>query len=123
MKKVILSVLVISSLFACKKKADIAGCMDPNSLTYNAEAVIDDGSCLEAIQTQNVLVMEYTANWCGPCGSWGAPTLHSLASQDNVYAIAFHAQNDPMHSGTASTYNAFAQQRPRISGRLLIILL
>ena len=116
MKKVILSVLVISSLFACKKKAEISGCMDPSSLTYNAEAVIDDGSCLEAIQEQNVLVMEYTAKWCSPCGFWGAPTLHGLAAQDNLYAIALHAQNDPMHNGTSSAYNAFVQQRPNGGG-------
>ncbi len=34
----------IITLSSCKKKA-VKGCMDPNSLTYNAKATVDDGSC------------------------------------------------------------------------------
>jgi len=44
------ALLVLLSVFtltfsSCKKEP---GCMDPNSLTYNAEAQVDDGTCVYA---------------------------------------------------------------------------
>jgi hypothetical protein len=42
MKKLLIIVLFVPFLFACKQKE---GCMDQNSLNYDADAEKDDGSC------------------------------------------------------------------------------
>ncbi len=44
MKKLYLIVLIIPFLFSCKEK-EKEGCMDANSLNYDADAEKDDGSC------------------------------------------------------------------------------
>lgn len=44
MKKIIFLFLLVSVVFSSCKK-DIGGCMDIESLNYNSEATIDDGSC------------------------------------------------------------------------------
>ncbi len=39
----ILSAILTTLIYSCKK--DVSGCMDSNSITYNANATKDDGSC------------------------------------------------------------------------------
>lgn len=100
MKKIMLVLLVISCLGACKKEEDVPapgvlGCMDPNSLNYSAAATINNGLCVVPIKKQNILAMEYTAKWCSPCGTWGSKTLHNLSADPDIYTIAIH-QNDVM---------------------------
>lgn len=45
------------------------------------------------------LVINYTATWCYPCGSWGSAKLHELANTSpRVAAVTNHAYGDPMHN-------------------------
>lgn len=82
MKKIvfILSIALIS-LGACKKKADekiaVPGCMDESSLTFNADATEDDGSCEYIEKVNRAAYIHFTEDWCGPCGAYGGPTFDS----------------------------------------------
>lgn len=69
--------LIIVSLFivimalgtSCKKKDNntetpkITGCMDANSLTYNPQAQVDDGSCLQPEARKRAIFLDFTALW------------------------------------------------------------
>ncbi len=104
MKKLFLLVFAFAVvLTACDKDDDDNGKKPgPNG---------DPGSTLNPEQKQWGLVINYTAKWCGPCGSWGSPLLKQLAELNGgrVLAIAPHASNDPMH--VASIYNGFRADR------------
>ncbi|MCX6273252.1 MAG: Omp28-related outer membrane protein [Bacteroidetes bacterium] len=102
-------------LAACsehKVETDTLGCTDPNSLNYNKDANIDDGSCLKIEKKQYGFIIEYTAAWCVYCGGTnGAVKMHELYKTGNVVAIAAHAANgDPMNN--AGLYNSFNSCRP-----------
>jgi hypothetical protein len=50
-----------------------------------------DGSDTGVAQVQNVLVVEPTATWCGPCGQSGKPaTDRAIAGKNNISAIYAH---------------------------------
>ncbi len=55
---------------------------------------------LQPKQEQWGLAINYTAKWCAPCGSWGAPLIHSLAGMGKVVAVTNHASGDPMYNST-----------------------
>ncbi|MHC1707652.1 MAG: Omp28-related outer membrane protein [Bacteroidales bacterium] len=59
-------------------------------------------------------MLEYTATWCGPCGSYGAPQMHDIYNLGNVVGITAHADGDPMHNATL--YSSFASARPTGGG-------
>ena len=58
--------------------------------------------------------LNYTATWCGPCGSWGAPLIHELEEMGNVVAITAHASGDPMFN--QGLYNSFENVRTNGGG-------
>jgi hypothetical protein len=63
-----LLVLSIALISSCKKKDDsdtekVKGCMDPTSLTYNALAEEDDGTCVVPEVRQRAVFMDFTATW------------------------------------------------------------
>ncbi len=93
---------------------DKPGCTDPNSLNYDPEATIDNGTCALPQKIQMGFVVEYTATWCGPCGANGAPTMHGLYEMGNVIGITAHASGDPMH--IPALYNSFNSCRPSGGG-------
>jgi len=67
-------------------------------------------------QTQYGFAINYTAKWCGPCGSWGAPAIHDLhdVDADKVVAITAHASGDPMHN--RNLYYSFSASDQRYTG-------
>lgn len=65
---------------------------------------------LTANQRQWGLAINYTATWCGPCGSWGSPLIHELSQVDEVVAITVHSANDPMFN--SALYKSFNADRP-----------
>jgi hypothetical protein len=92
---------------SCKK----TGCTDPNAINYNAEAKKDDGSCITVSESRKVTFFEYTATWCGPCGSWGSDAFHETIDDNagKLVPIAVHASSsDPMYNAvSAAFYNNF----------------
>lgn len=75
--KIILStVLVVSTFTACKKE-------DTGSNNGG-------GNQINVTQVQNALVVEPTATWCGPCGTYGRPATE-LAIEGNNKAVAIYA--------------------------------
>jgi len=70
----------------------------------------DDGaSNLAPTSTQNGFAINYTATWCGYCGDWGAPLIHTYATgAPNGAVLTTHASGDPM---TNSLYNSFKADR------------
>lgn len=69
---------------------------------------------LEPKAEQWGLAINYTATWCGPCGSWGAPKIHELNNMGKVVTITNHASGDPMYN--AALYNSMAADRPTGGG-------
>lgn len=63
---------------------------------------------------QWALAINYTATWCGPCGSSGAPVIKDVGSMDRVVAITPHASNDPMY--VQALYSQFNSERPTGGG-------
>jgi hypothetical protein len=94
----LIALLVITTISSCKKK--------------------DDEEKLAPKQTQFGFAINYTAKWCGPCGSWGAPAIHSLhdVDGDKVIAITAHASRDPMHNRDLYYTFGAADQRPTGGG-------
>ncbi len=93
---------------------DIPGCTDPSSINYNPEATVDDGTCMEPQPKQWGFVLEYTATWCGPCGSSGAPKMHEMYQAGDVVGITCHVDGDPMYN--QELYNSFTSCRPTGGG-------
>lgn len=119
MKKLFLFLIPLAFLMACNESDNdvlqIEGCTNPEAVNYDPMATVDDGSCVTIEQKQGVFAINYTATWCGPCGSWGAPKIHDIeAAAENVVAITAHANNDPMHVSTL--YSSFQGSRPSGGG-------
>ena len=95
MKKISLLVLVlVFAIISCKKENDEID-DTPKQITINKEQV--------------GFILEYTATWCGPCGNWGAPTMHEIVNAGNVVGITVHASGDPMYN--QGLYNSFDSGR------------
>ena len=62
MKKIILMVLIISSILSCRKTSPM----------------LESDNTLEVTESNMAVVGKRTATWCGPCGSWGFPQFESL---------------------------------------------
>lgn len=76
---------------------EIRGCKDSKAVNFNPDANVDDNSCVVIAQKQNSLLIKFTATWCGPCGSWGAPTFKNLYSNLKGDVLAMSAQvNDAL---------------------------
>lgn len=58
---------------------------------------------------QWAFVINYTATWCGPCGSSGAPVIKKVGAMPRVVAITNHASGDPMYN--QPLYQGFAADR------------
>jgi hypothetical protein len=92
-------VLAGIALLSCNKKDD-----SPDDIT----------SSLNPLPEQWGLVINYTAKWCGPCGSWGSPRLHEMAGMGKVVAVTNHASGDPMYNPVL--FNSMDADRPAGSG-------
>lgn len=114
MKKLSILFIALIALAGCTKHetkmVDKLGCINKNSLNYDTEATIDDGSCIALGPKQYGFVLEYTATWCVNCGIWGTPTMHELIAMGDVIGIACHGDNDPMYN--AGLYTSFSSARP-----------
>lgn len=89
-----IAITMLVGFSACKKKAEeVKGCMDPASLSYNAAATVDDGSCAYVEKTQQAFIMDITGTWCPPCGSYGIPAFNYAVRQlgDKVIALSVHS--------------------------------
>jgi len=99
MKKIqtlLLALLVVATISSCKKKKD--------------------DETLAPTQDQYGFAINYTATWCGYCGSWGADAIHDLHDVDaaKVVAICAHDGGDPMHIN--SLFGTFSAQNQRYTG-------
>ena len=109
MSLIVMSMAIVSS---CKKKSDepkVPGCMDANSLTYNAAATEDDGSCLVPEVKQRAILLDFTATWCSPCGSSGIPMFEGAiaANPNEVVPLGCHSSDEmsnPTGGSLGSTY-------------------
>lgn len=74
----------------------------------------DPPAFLNPQQEQWGLAINYTAKWCSPCGSWGAPLIHDLNEMGKVVTVTNHASGDPMFNSTL--YYAMSADRPTGGG-------
>lgn len=127
MKRILTFILVATILTtatqSCKKKsAAVKGCKDPNSVNFNKDATEDDGTCQTADSKQRYFIMDITATWCPPCGSYGIPGFTkaiSLIGESNVVAMSVHA-TDAMSCAAGNELMAYPQYKttsvPRVAG-------
>ncbi len=95
MKKLIYLFVIFMVVVSCKKD---------NTTTPTSTA-------LNPVQKQWGFVLEYTAQWCGPCGQWGAPTMTTLcAVSPNVVGVACHAASGDAMNNSA-LYSSFYSDR------------
>jgi hypothetical protein len=89
-----LLMLVSMGMLSCTKEEPVEEVVDP----------------LQPTSTQNGFAINYTATWCGYCGSWGAPLIHDLGTAAPKGAVmTIHASNDPMF--LSGLYSSFTQDR------------
>jgi hypothetical protein len=102
MKKLLfgLIILLISSMV-------VVSCVDPVDPDPEPEPTPWDD--LTPVTTQWGLVINYTANWCGPCGNWGVPLMNTCVNKGHVIGIVVKASGDPQYNATM--YNGFSNDR------------
>jgi len=89
MKKILpLMLLGIFALIACKKTEII---------------IPDPPAFLDPKQEQWGLVINYTATWCGACGSSGATAINNASQVEKTVIITHHVSGDPMYNATLYT--------------------
>jgi len=101
---VLLLLCATATLTSCKKTP---GCTNPDAINYNEEARKDDASCIEVMSARQVLFLENTATWSGPCGSWGAKAFDDAIRKqvDRVLPISIHSSaTDPMFNAIAQAF-------------------
>ncbi len=94
----LLAVLMFSAL--------AISCGDPDPEPTPEPTPWDD---LAPTNTQWGLVINYTANWCGPCGSWGVPLMKRCVEKGNVVGVGVKASGDPQYN--APIYSAYIADR------------
>ncbi|MFN0189235.1 MAG: hypothetical protein ACKVQV_11085 [Bacteroidia bacterium] len=83
MKKTILvAVIATSTMFTSCKKDKVKGCMDPISISYNADAEEDDGSCHYAGTGGNTTIIAF-------------PKHHSKLTRPYHAYVKFNSQDFP----------------------------
>jgi hypothetical protein len=84
MKKILFLMIGLALVFASCNKED--------------DDTTDKGIVVK--KEQWAMAINYTATWCGPCGSWGAPLIKETGALPRVMAITMHASGDPMYEAT-----------------------
>ncbi len=98
--QIIIIVVAMIVTISCKKESDTE--TDPTPTTPT-----DEWSDLNPTTTQKGIIINYTANWCGPCGSWGVPLMKSVVSMGNVIGYGVKASGDPNYNSVLySSFNA-----------------
>lgn len=102
MKKLIIPILLLSTIISCNKKDDAD---ESEQLVKENNEVIT----LAYQHTLKPLVFEYTSTGCPGCGSWGKPTFYNLINEfnDQIVPIAVHIKyGDPMITPTSEAIAA-----------------
>lgn len=89
MRKALFLAAIVMLAVACKKET---GCTDPLAVNYNPEAKKSSNDCVAPAQERKVLLIEITAIWCPPCGSWGTPAFKQMLADypDDIIGMAIH---------------------------------
>lgn len=96
--------LALTAIWSCdpKGKDDIHGCQDPESLNYNPEATMDDGSCIYPdVTTTQFLFTVFTATWNSESSEFGGKMVKEFLTRYKERIVVFEIHKgatDPMTS-------------------------
>lgn len=77
-----------------EEKDPVLGCMNPESINYNPQATEDDGSCKFAAEENTIVLVDVSATWCGPCGSYGIPAFNMVYDEMHDESVMINLQTN-----------------------------
>lgn len=104
------SLLIALLLFSCNGSDDgmvepqikapdkVVGCTDPESLTYNPEANVSDGSCKYVEEKNTALLTFRTSTGCWACGSYGEESKKKIidGAIDGLVSLSLHTEGSKL---------------------------
>lgn len=106
---VLVTFSVLSLITSCDSSSyeEIRGCTDAAAINYNAEANLDDNSCVTISDKQNSLMLLFTSTSCADCGATAIPAFQSLLSKLSGQVLALRVQqNDALSTPESGPVSA-----------------
>lgn len=105
MKQLRIIYTLLSCLLIVSCSREKKGCMDPNALNYDEQAVVDNGKCEYEPAIKKSILLFFGGTSCSTCGSFAYPIFKEVVAQSSSFnvipMVVFSTASDPLFSGAA----------------------